>query len=136
MTAGFALAALLADDRELACVEGALSETELPALRAQLTMALRAAETPRNRESGLRALLTVLRPELEGSLALHFSPRMRALVARLVPRDQRKLLLSEIATRADFNLDEELLRALARIARSTAAEQASGSARAERAESP
>jgi hypothetical protein len=114
MSAGFALAALLSDDRDLAHVESAVPEHALPALQAQLGLAA-------ERESGVRALLSVLRPELQARSVEPFSPRMRGLLARLLPAPARRPLLADApASRADFNVDEDLLAALTRIARCSA----------------
>jgi hypothetical protein len=140
MNAGFALAALLADDRELAHVEEALG----PALRAQLASPAQGSLAPGparldsslapgparldsslargparfDSERDVRALLRVLYPDLDGGAALSLPPRMRALVARLVPTAQRRVLREErLESRADFDLDDELLRLLLRIAR-------------------
>jgi hypothetical protein len=112
MAAGFALAALLSDDRELGHVASALDAHALPALRERLVVA-------GTHEPAMRALLGVLRPELRVSAVRALPPRMRGLLARLLPAPERKLISSEArASRADFSLDEPLLAVLMRMARS------------------
>lgn len=115
MCAGFALAALLADDRELAHVAGAVPDTLLPALRAQLGQAS---------EREVRALLRVLRPDLDHEVAQRLPARMRALLARRLPSAERqKLREGARESRPDFDLDDELQQLLLRIARRPSASE-------------
>jgi hypothetical protein len=128
MKAGFALAALLLDDRDLHEVEGALPATP-PDLAAELALlcahAVPRASTARDREHGLGSLLRALRPELTVAGALSLPPRARALIARFYPAHARKALCTETPPlRAEFVADEELLRALARLSRSAAEAEA------------
>jgi hypothetical protein len=114
MAAGFALAALLSDDRDLAQVEVALPPELLPELRAELALA-------HSRELAVRALLRVLRPELDARAVLSLPSRMRALIARRLPRSQRQAVHEgTLASRAGFDADEDLLQATLRIARGVA----------------
>jgi hypothetical protein len=122
MKAGFALAALLLDDRALAQVETALPPEQLPALRAELALT-------GGHDRGVADLLRVLQPELTLEGARQLPPRMRALLARLLPPSVRKALLADTpasfgmradsrpSPRPDFVLDQHLLRALVRLAR-------------------
>jgi len=131
MKAGFALAALLLDDRALALVAPALPSELVPALSAELCES-------RGQDDGVAALLRVLQPELTAGGVNQLPPRMRSLLARLLPASARKALLAEfgsradsrassalsadasaqrLGTRPDFVLDEQLLRVLVRLAR-------------------
>jgi hypothetical protein len=122
MKAGFALAALLLDDRALARVEPALPPELLPALKAELALT-------GGPDRGVADLLRVLQPELTLEGVRQLPPRMRALLVRLLPPSARKPLLADVpasfgaradpraSTRPDFVLDEHLLRALVRLAR-------------------
>jgi hypothetical protein len=122
MMAGFALAALLLDDRALAQVESALPPELLPALRAEL------ARTD-GHDRGVADLLRILQPELTLDGLRPLPPRFHALLARLLPPSARKALLADApassgtradrrpSTRPDFVVDEHLLRALVRLAR-------------------
>jgi hypothetical protein len=106
-------------------VEQALSPTLSPVLRAQLAApeqgSLAGSLAREGRERDVRTLLSVLRPELDGAAVLGLPPRMRALVARLVPTAQRKALREDkLESRAGFDLDEDLRRLLLRIARRAA----------------
>jgi hypothetical protein len=109
--AGFALAALLSDDRELKRVAPALE----PALREQLAKQL--AEASVRRADAIAEWLALLRPELdEGALAL--PPRLRALLAPLAkPPLRGALAAGRPPARAHFTADRGLLDALLRIAR-------------------
>jgi hypothetical protein len=111
--AGFMLAALLAEDRELLHVAPALE----PACAERLC-ALRTTDTDRLRM--VRALLERLRPPLDAR-ALQLPPRARALLARVAPGELRKQLLRDSKpTRAHFSADEELIAMLVRVARKQA----------------
>lgn len=111
MKAGFALAALLLDDRALALVEPALPPELLPELRAEL-----ARTTGSDR--GVAERLRVLRPELTYEGVRQLSPMMRAHLARLLPSSARKTLLADVpASRPGFVLEEPLSRTLVRLAR-------------------
>jgi len=121
--AGFTLAALLSDDRDLAYVSDAVAPDLVRAVHARLDGMLARPDSSQNREDGVRALLAVLRPELDAS-ALSLPARVHGLLARLAAPKLQKLLRADSApTRADFNLDEDLLSALARIARSAKARE-------------
>ncbi len=115
MKAGFALAALLLDDRALAQVAPALAPELLSTLRAELTQTS-------GQDGGVATLLRVLQPELTLAGVSQLPPRMRSLVARLLPPSARKALLADApSARPDFALDEQLLRVLGRLARRSAA---------------
>lgn len=114
MKAGFALAALLLDDRALAQVAPALPPEQLSALRAELST--RSQEG--GQEGGVAALLRVLQPELTLAGVNQLPPRMRGLLARLLPPSARQGLLADApAPRPNFVLEEQLLRVLVRLAR-------------------
>jgi hypothetical protein len=109
--AGFALAALLSDDRELTGVAPALE----PSLRAQLAQQL--AEASVRRADAIAQWLALLRPEL-GASALALPPRLRGLLAPLTKAPLRGALAAgRPAVRAHFTADSSLLDALLRIAR-------------------
>lgn len=116
------LAALLLDDRDLTQVERALPVGSTADFEAELALFCARADpragTARDRDHGVNALLRVLRPALTVAGAARLPLRARALIARLFPTPARKALSAEAANaRADFAVDEELLRVLARIAR-------------------
>jgi hypothetical protein len=109
--AGFALAALLSDDRELNLTGPALE----PALRAELERQL--AQASARRAEAIADWLALLRPE-PGESALALPPRARALLAPLAkPELRRALLAGQPPARAHFAPDRALLDALLRIAR-------------------
>lgn len=109
--AGFALAALLSDDRELNLAGPALE----PAPRSQLGQQLAQAGT--RRTEAIAEWLALLRPELDES-ALALPARARALLAPLArPQLRRALLAACPPARAHFAPDRPLLDALLRIAR-------------------
>jgi hypothetical protein len=109
--AGFALAALLSDDRELNLAGPALE----PAQRAELARQL--AHAGARRAEAIADWLALLRPEL-GESALALPPRARALLApQAKPELRRALLASRPPARAHFAPDRPLLDALLRIAR-------------------
>ena len=112
--AGCALAALLAGDRDLACVRSALPPPTAEAVAALLGP--RAAP----REERVTALLADVRPQLRTApaslpprIAMLLAPRLRRGMAQPLPA-------SAPAVRADFGLDEALLPVLLRMARSEA----------------
>lgn len=78
--AGFALAALLADDRELTQVRGRLPDPELTALRAQLD---RAAQP--SRSLLIAELISAVRPPL-GRASLSLPLSLVLLLAPYLPR--------------------------------------------------
>lgn len=110
--AGFMLAALLAEDRELQHVAPGIEPARLMALRAA-----QPGETDKARM--VRALLAKLRPPLDAR-ALDLPVRARALLARVAPPELRKQLLRDSkAARAHYSADEELVALLVRVARRT-----------------
>lgn len=125
MKAGFTLAALLLDDRDLAQVERALPSGSAAGFEAELAWLLGSrADSPAStaRDRGVNALLRVLRPELTVAGAGQLPSRAQALIARLFPASARQALAERAPSpRPDFVLDEELLRVLVRMARSTSA---------------
>jgi hypothetical protein len=115
--AGFMLAALLADDRELHHVAHAIE----PAQHAAL---LDAPDRHADKAQLVRTLLASLRPALD-ERALRFSPRVRSLLARLAGAALRKQLLTGTTpARAHYRADEELLAVLLRAARRAAPRRA------------
>jgi len=109
--AGFALAALLSDDRELKLAGPALE----PALREALAQQL--AQAGARRTDAIAEWLALLRPELDES-ALGLPPRARALLAPLAkPSLRRALATGRPPARPHFTADRSLLDALLRIAR-------------------
>lgn len=117
--AGFALTALLADDRSLEKVGDVLTSP----LRAEL-LAFLALAGPSG-SSGTKAhtiaeWLKRVRPPLDAS-ACALPSRMRALLARTCSEPVRSALLADAApARAGFAADEALLAVVVRIARSAA----------------
>jgi hypothetical protein len=108
--AGFMLAALLADDRELNQVAPAIE----PAQHAAL---LQTPGRHGDKKQLVRTLLVSLRPGLDAR-ALAFSPRVRSLLARLAgPVLRKQLLAGTTPVRPDYRADEELLAVLLRVAR-------------------
>jgi hypothetical protein len=113
--AGFALAAWLADDRNLSHVAAALEPAKLAALRAGRL--LPGADRAPNKVEAVQQLLRALRPALD-ERALGLAPRARTLLARLAPTALRKQLLEgSPAGRAHYHADAELLAVLLRAAR-------------------
>ena len=113
--AGCALAALLAGDRTLSRVRDALEPC--------LTDAVAELVGPRSAARGeqVAALLARVRPQLR-ALPASLPPRLAALLAPRLPRGvAQPLLASAPVVRGDFRLDDALLPALLRIARSEAA---------------
>ena len=113
--AGCALAALLAGDRDLSRVRGALEP--------QVAEAVADLVGPRTIARGERvaALLARVRPQLR-TLPSSLPPRLVALLAPRLPRGVAQPLLASVpAMRATLVLDETLLPPLLRIARSEAA---------------
>ena len=111
-TAGFALAALLADDRELTAVARQLS----PELCALLTerMTQIPAES-REKARVLRELVAALRPPPELS-ALPL--RARALLAPHLPRELGRMYVQGAPqARAGYEVDQGLLGELERLSR-------------------
>ena len=109
--AGFALAAVLADDRELARIEGHVESGVHARIRALAT-------SPQLAKPVLIAqLLALLRPPL-AVLSPLLPVRLRALLAPQLPRSEgRSVLAGAPLTRAGFEPERELLARLARIAR-------------------
>ncbi len=108
--AGFALAALLAGDRELKRVAGALTPEQHTALAQLLAF-------EHDKEASVLALLRILKPELN-ERASALPARIRVLLARSAKAGlRRKLLRDTEPTRPHFNADQALLHALSRIAR-------------------
>jgi hypothetical protein len=117
--AGFALAALLSDDRELKAAGPALE----PELRQSLASEL--ANASARRAEAIAGWLALLRPELDET-ALGLPPRARALLAPLAkPPLRQALLAGGTAPQPHYSADRALLAALLRIAR----KMARGSAR-------
>jgi len=107
--AGFALAALLANDRSLSEVEDTLDPSTLAALRARL-----APDEPRARQ--LARLLECVRPPLLSLAGL--SPRMVALLAPRLPRTLARAYAAHAgAARPGFSPPADLFALLLRIAR-------------------
>lgn len=111
--AGFALAALLADDRDLADVASTLSAQQHTALASQLAL-------DGDRSAAVRRWLAVLKPPLD-ERSLQLSARLRAALARLAPPAVRKQLLEgasmAAARRPSYVSDDALLTLLLRLAR-------------------
>ena len=109
--AGFALAALLADDRELAQVQGRLEPEHLARIRT-LT-----ASPQLTRPVLIAQLLAHLRPRLS-ELAPTLPVRLRALLAAQLPHEERRdVLLGAPLARPGFEPEPELVSRLVRIAR-------------------
>lgn len=113
--AGFALAALVADDRSLTAVADALTSEQREHLVAQLPQGARDQVAPQ-----IARLLRELKPLLD-ERALALPVRMRRLVANhATPALRAQLLMDGAPTRDGFSADEGLAAALLRIARRTA----------------
>ena len=112
--AGFAVAALLGDDRALKATGPALE----PELRERLTADL--AGVGDRKAEAIARWLTVLRPALDDT-ALTLPPRVRALLAPLSRSQLKQALLGGApAQRSHYRADQELIAVLLRIARKTA----------------
>lgn len=112
--AGFALAALLFEDRALDSVAAAIPERE----HAAIAQRLRASSDTKH---VVRTLLASVRPGL-GEAALALSPRARGLLARLCPPALRgRMAQGAPQARAHFSLDEALFAVLLRAAQRTQA---------------
>lgn len=133
--AGFALAALLCDDRELKAAGPALEPELRQSLARELADGLArgsaqvddlVARGPARvhastrRAEAIAGWLALLRPELDET-ALTLPQRVRALLAPLAkPPLRHALLVGGTAPRPHYSADRELLAALLRIARKTA----------------
>jgi hypothetical protein len=112
--AGFALAALIAGDRDLSAAD------EIPASAAVRTRALVAHQVdhePRNeqaRRQVVERLLSAVRPEI--ALSERMPLRVRALLASRLPRAEARAL-GLPSPRAGFTVAEDLWPRLYRIAR-------------------
>ncbi len=113
--AGIALAAVLWDDRSLSAVKHSLCEPARKGARAHLS-ALEAAHDPDGKRRRMRSLVAGVRGELTAIERL--PPRARALLARHVPREQGRRLISEVGeARADFAASRALVETLLHQAR-------------------
>lgn len=116
--AGFLLAALLAEDRDLAAASPALlpqARDELSATVADSQLSSREAKA-----HTIAAWLRLLRPDLDAS-ALSLPSRMRCVLARAAKAPLKGQLLSgSQPVRADFWLEPQLASAISRIAHHTA----------------
>jgi hypothetical protein len=125
--AGFALAAWLADDRDLVHVQAALDPAQLAAQRAHAAStnapapanAVPGTDAARHKAETVQRLLRVLRPPLD-ERALALPPRARTLLSRLAaPALRKRLLEGSAPARAHYQADEELLALLLRAVRNT-----------------
>ena len=122
--AGFALAAWLADDRDLDHVQAALDPAQLAALRAHTALTgtptadtATGVDSARHKAETVQRLLRVLRPPLD-ERALGLPPRARTLLSRLAtPALRKRLLESSAPGRAHYQADEQLLALLLRAVR-------------------
>lgn len=119
--AGFALAAWLADDRELLHVADALGAGEIAQVRARVVAPNDTGAAPvgsaRSKAESVQRLLITLRPALDERV-LGLPVRVRTLLARFAPAGLRKQLLRDtLPARAHYQPDEELLAVLLRAAR-------------------
>ena len=114
--AGFALAAVLAGDRDLARVHGHLEPHDHARIRAL-------AESPQLAKPVLiEQLLAHLHPRL-AELSPQLPVRLRALLAAQLPRAEgRNVLASAPRARAGFEPERQLVARLIRIARFSNAE--------------
>jgi hypothetical protein len=111
--AGYALAALIAGDRELSAADA------IPASAAVHTRALvahegRSDKTPQGRRQLVEGLLSAVRPEV--ALTERVPLRIRALLATRLPRAEARAL-GLPSPRASFTVPDDLWPRLYRIAR-------------------
>jgi len=127
--AGFALAALLADDRELLHVAPAISPD-----MAREARALFEQPSLRDKTRLVAHLLSFVRPPLT-ALADQLPARLGAAIANKLPRSLARTLLAEAPlARPGFQLAPDLLPRLLRIARRSIDVEARPRAREQRVE--